>query len=413
MGVLLDAVRAKNPNITDEQVAFVVGVESAIEERSKKEKEDYAKVVQEAVRAQIGDLPKEKDGSVKSVANMLLDMSAEISKVSEQSKGAMRAQDAYLLAKRIKAEMETIRESIQKDTFHKIEFSAKRAAVEMQTSTILGGGDIDVANLEGEICLIKYPANYILDILNNRQVSKVPGFITKRKVKGKDGAAAVVAEGGLKPLQSYEFEDVQYKPFKVAAHMEMTDELEYNYEQMYIAILSLFERDVLIDWQKELLAKFILTANPYVATALDDTIETPNVYDVVGACILQLQNLEAMPNTIWMNPSDVWKINLTKDKDGQYVIPPFSVSGTEFAGLKLMVSTAITSGKVLIGDMTAWAEQHSNYRVRIGYINDQLIKNKKTVVGEVESLLYPIDCRPSWIYADIAAVEAALLKPAV
>ena len=46
MGVLLDAVRAKNPNITEEQVAFVVGVESAIEERSKKEKEDYAKVVQ-------------------------------------------------------------------------------------------------------------------------------------------------------------------------------------------------------------------------------------------------------------------------------------------------------------------------------------------------------------------------------
>ena len=120
-----------------------------------------------------------------------------------------------------------------------------------------------------------------------------------------------------------------------------------------------------------------------------------------------------MPNTIWMNPSDVWKINLTKDKDGQYVIPPFSVSGTEFAGLKLMVSTAITSGKVLIGDMTAWAEQHSNYRVRIGYINDQLIKNKKTVVGEVESLLYPIDCRPSWIYADIATVAAALLKPVV
>ena len=68
-------------------------------------------------------------------------------------------------------------------------------------------------------------------------------------------------------------------------------------------------------------------------------------------------------------------------------------------------------GKLLIGDSSAWREQHSDYRLRIGYINDQLIKNKKTIVGEVESLLYPIDCRPSWIYADIATVQAALLKP--
>ena len=416
MGKLVEAVRSKNPNIDENQIAFVTAVDAALDailqERSANDEKTYSAKMQEAVRAAIGDLPKEQDGSVKNVAGILMDMAGNISKIESQTNKGLRAAEKFMLAKTIKSNLENIRNLKAKEVYE-VEFSAKRAAIEMTTATVLGGKDIDVANLEDEICLIKYPKNYILEILTNTQVSRVPGFITKRKQKSKDGAAAVVAEGALKPLVSYVFEDVQYKPFKVAAHMEMTDELEFNYEQLYLAIIALFERDVLIDWQKELLAKFILTATPYVATPLDDTITNPNVYDAVGALILQLQALEATPDTIWMNPADLWKINLTKDSEGQYVIPPFSVDGMNFAGLRLMTSIAINAGKLLIGDSSAWREQHSDYRLRIGYINDQLIKNKQTIVGEVESLLYPIDCNPSWIYADITTVQAALLKPSV
>lgn len=423
MGKLLEAVRAKNGGtLAPENERFVASIEEAYQEEmvnavSESEKRS-SKVMEEAIVRVIGNIPKDENGKEVQLIDQIRSMAEKMDKIESVSTRRLSNQEKFQLRSMLEKNKEKIMEAVYSDSPKevKIEFSAKRAAQMMTTQNVITGASITTGmdlEWDNEIVQLRYPQNFVLDIIRSRQVSRVPQNKVRREQDAREGQAVVVAEGGLKPLVSYTFEDKVYPRIKVAAHMEWTEELERDFEQLLNAIIDLFERDLLRDWHNILLNNIITTAPGYISSSLDGTLPYPNIYSAVGAGILSIENMEFNPDVIWMNPGDIWAMNLAQDSTGQVIIPPIMVGNNQIAGLRLYSSTAIEQGHVLIGESNTWREEHTSFISRIGLINEQLIHNEKTIVGEVYSLMYQsVKEQGSWIYLDLAAVMEALQRPA-
>lgn len=422
MGKLLDAVREKNGGtLSPEHEKFVAGIEDVFQSEITKEvtasEVRNSKAMNEAL-AVIGNLPKGEDGSTTTIVEQLRSMAEKMDKLESISTRKMSNTEKFHLRTMLEKNKDAIIKATQSSSPEAVEivFNACRAASLMTTQNVITGAAVNTGmNLEwdNEIAFIKYPENFVLDIIRSRQVSKVPANKVKREQNSREGQAAVTAEGAVKPLVSYTFLDKIYPRKKIAAHMEWTEEFEMDFESLFNAILDLFETDLLRDWHRILLNTIITAAPGYVSTPLDGAFERPNIYTAIGASVLSVQTLLFEPNVIWMNPADVWAMNLAQDTTGQVIIPPIMVGNNQIAGMRLYVSTEIAAGHALIGDSNTWREEHTGFITRIGLINDQLIRNEKTIVGEVFSLMYQaVRDQGSWIYVDLAAVMAALQKEA-
>ncbi len=426
MGKLLDAVRAKNGGqLSPDQERFVAGIEEAfmshinsVEQNVSEMESRNERAMNEAITRVIGNLPKSENGEDMTVVEQLRSMAEKMDKIESSSVRKLTKEEKYNLRKMLEDKKQDIINATRSSSPQSVEiaFNAMRAAAMMTTQNVVTGVDVSTGTpfeWDNEIAYIRYPKNFVLDIIRNRQVTRVPQNRVKREQDSMEGNAALTAEGDVKPLVSYKFKDAIYPREKYAAHMEWTEEFEMDFEELFNAIIDLFERDVLRVWQDGLLQKIIDTAPVYTSTSLDGTIISPDNYAAFGAGILSIQNLEFEPTDIWMNQADVWAMNLTQNTDGSYRIPPFMVGSEYIGSLRLRVSNKIAAGKVLIGDRNTWKEEHTGFITRIGLINDQLIRNEKTIVGEVFSLMYQAESeKGSWIYLDLKTVKEALQKPA-
>lgn len=368
--------------------------------------------------AQIRETIKSIDGAV-----ITEDMKTQIRESLEAVKKIdsmqvrQQIEDRFNLRKMLDDKKESILDAIKNKREIQIEFQARDAKIHrtdnVATSVNKLNSFSDNTVIDNEIALIRYPENFILNMISNRQVSKVPETILAKKQKTREGEAEIVEEGGLKPLTSYTFDDKIFKRVKAAAHMEFTEEFEMDFERLYLDILDLFERDVMRDYQDKVLDQIIAAAPAYVATAMDGQIVDPDMYAVIGACMLSLEQLGFNANNIAMHPSALRLMQFAQDKNGNYKLPPIMVGERQVAGLTAYPSTKVDPGKILMGDSSTWREEHTSFITRMGWINEQFIHNEKAVIGEVFFIMRQHDRdKGSWIYADIAAVKAALQKAA-
>jgi hypothetical protein len=427
MGKLLDAVRAKNPSITPEQVSFVTGVEASFDEvlseRLKTDREDLetrnSAAIAEAIRRTVGELPKNDKDEVTPIVEQIRSMAEQMDKLSSVSQKKIESMSRFQLRKMVNDNFDSIVRKMQTGSSDVtvVEFEAVRAAAMMTTQNTLTGAEITtgtIPEMSNEIALIKYPENFITEIIDSRFRSKLPATKAMRMQDTTEGGAALTAEGAVKPLISYKFTDVVVQREKYAAHIEWTEEFEMDKEALYNAIMSLFQTDVLRAWHNGVLAKIIAGASTYVSTTLDETLKSPNLYTAIGAGVLHVQNMLFQPDVLWMNPADVWGMTLTQDTTGQFVVPPATFGKDGIAGMNLYVSTKVEPGKFLLGQSDTWKEEHTGFTLRVGMINDQFIRNEKSIVGEIFSIQYqkPLS-QGSWLYGDVAAINASLLTPVI
>jgi hypothetical protein len=424
MGKLLDAVRAKNPAITPEQVQFVTGVETAFDEVVAEKFKENGKdletrsstAIDAALNRCIGELPKNDKGETTPIVEQLRSMAEKMDKLQSMSERKMEGLAKFQLRKMINDNFDNIVRDVKTNRVTSLEFEAIRNAAPMTTQNTLTGVNITtgtIPEMDDEIALIHYPENFITDIIRSRIRSKIPATKSKREQDTVEGAATLTAEGAVKPLVSFSFKDKLFTRQKYAAHIEWTEEFEMDKEALYHAIIDLFEVEVLRAWSDGILEKIISEATSYVSTGLDGKVASPNVYTAIGAGILHIQNMLFQPNVLWMNPADTWAMNLTQDTTGQFVLPPATFGEKNSIGPRLYISTKIEQGKFLLGQSDTWREEHTGFSLRIGMINDQFIRNAQTIVGELFSLLYQSEInKPSWLYGDIDAINAALLVEA-
>ena len=401
-------VRSKaKETLTEQDENFFGSIGEAVESAMNAESVERSK--------QLGELAK-KLGAVpegETMADVVRNMATQIDLLEKKAERGFTGAEKYKLKSMLEAKKDEIQRARQGGNPWSIEFKAKRAASAlMTTATVLvGGAAVNNPNVfdDMEVTVIEYPKNFILDGINSRQVAKVPQTVArKEQLAVSDGVVAATNEGAAKPLTDKLFTWKYDTRKKYAGRMEMTEEVEIDFDQLLLQIISMFEDDVLRAYQNGVLADIIAWADTYVSTGLDGTIANPTVHTVIGAGVLHIRNFNYEPDVIFISPTDVAKMTYTQDNNGNQMFIP---EAFQFAGLTPFVSNQITAGKVLIGTRRTVKEQHGNLIVRKGVHGDQFIENESTIVGEIFSVLsLPTQSQTSWLYMDVATVQGLLQK---
>lgn len=264
--------------------------------------------------------------------------------------------------------------------------------------------------VDNEIAMIRVPENFILSIIRNTQREKVPEMVIKKQQVAGEGAVAVVAEGAVKPLLQYKFQNTSTLRKKYAGRIEWTEEFEMDFEALLDAIVEMFERDVLTAWQDGILDVIDTNATAYVSSSLDGTFPNPDNGLAIIATMQQIKALGHTPNGVFMNPMDIDASVYTQDLDGNFSIKPYiDATGNRIAGVRLIPSLKIDAGTAFVGDFSIYKEIHTRFIFRRGQYNAQFIENEYTAVGEVFSVLNAAPAQyPAIVKVNLATVKAAL-----
>ena len=148
------------------------------------------------------------------------------------------------------------------------DFNHVRQSAMMTTANVMTGTQLPAMEnyfVDEEIAMLRYPENFIIDIISSMQVSVVPANVVEKEQDTMEGNAALTAEGVLKPLVSFTFKNVTYSRKKYAGHIEYTEELELDFSRLFQKIISLFEDEVLRSWQNGVLADIIANYSSAIA----------------------------------------------------------------------------------------------------------------------------------------------------
>lgn len=238
--------------------------------------------------------------------------------------------------------------------------------------------------------------------------------------KNKQGGAAWTAEGGLKPLMSWEYESETSMAKKAAVRTKVSTEMLTDAPFMRSEIDRLLRDDLM----KKVNASVLLGtgegaeikgvtagAAGYTATELNDSVQSPNQGDAIRAAILQLRLLNFKPDTLFINPVDKALIDLSKDSTGHYLAKEVEAL---IKGVTIVETANIEAGKFLLMDSSKWnVRVYEALRLEYGWANDDFEKNLVTVIAEMRLHSYQnsVDAG-SVCYDSFATVMAAIEKAA-
>lgn len=239
---------------------------------------------------------------------------------------------------------------------------------------------------DGAIAEIRYPENFILGLIRNRQVGKVVHTRFRKEQTTTEGDAAIVAEAAEKPLIQYKFVQTALSRVKYAGRIEWSEEFEMDNDAIFNAIVRMFEDQVIRKWNTSIYSAMVANAVPYTTSTMSGTVVAPNATDVaiVLQSLINAQNYTA--DTVVVNPMTLAQLLLIKKPSGEYIQNPAFVNG-RINGMRVVANNAVSAGSILVLDSSIYAEEHSNYIMRVGTYDDQFITNEKTMIGEIFSIL--------------------------
>ena len=255
---------------------------------------------------------------------------------------------------------------------------------------------------------------YIEDIANVMQVDEVPETFVFTEEGDEEGVIGIVAENAVKPQVHLSLVRNQVNAKKAAGYIVVTEEVLKWRQRVWAQILRLFQDKVGRDYEDQLTTDMLTNATAYTSTPLDDTIAEPTDFDAIIAAILQLENLNYRPDVLVINPADKWKLAMTQTNNGMFILP-YIQQGGQFGllGLKVVTTTKMEAGTFLIGEGGTWFIEREAEQIRTGLVNDDLIHNRMTIVGEIFYLSYvPSNNAGSFVKAKFADVKEALKTPA-
>jgi len=288
-----------------------------------------------------------------------------------------------------------------------------------------GNAILDMLNAD-EIRDIRLQMSFIEDYANVSSTSK-PVYTYVDFIPG-EGDITFLGEGGTKQQIDLDVVVRTESPVKAAGYEILTEESITDIPRMESNARNLLFRKYLLKRQDGILFGDGIGANPlgitHIAAAFNPASWTgvkvvdPNLHDVVIAVANEIfskkaytDDVEYFPNVCFINPSDFASLRLSKDKNGQYLFPAFTLyNDKSIDGIRIVPKNKIPAGYILMGDfMKLNIVNYVAYSIRIGWINDQFIKNLFTMLGEGRFYVYVknLDQR-AFIYDTIANVVAGI-----
>ena len=157
----------------------------------------------------------------------------------------------------------------------------------------------------------------------------------------------------------------------------------------------------------------------FTADTMANTVRFPNFMDVVNAAITDVytthnyqDEMPYMPSLVLVNPVDFFvHLVAAKDERGLPLYPNASLfNRVEIGGVTILPEEMIPAGKIFVADMSKYnVSDYLGYRVKIGWINDDFIKNQFVILGESRFHAYvkKLD-QQAFIYDDYATILAAI-----
>lgn len=270
----------------------------------------------------------------------------------------------------------------------KIELDKKDAA------TIMGNGATTRVEVDKNISTPIYQP-WLFTVANvTRTTSPTVIYVDK---SAPEGTPAFVAEGGTKPLISWEYEPKTVNVKKVAAVSKFTTEVATDIEGFVTELTRDLASQIRAKSENDILSGTgagggIVGVESNMPGYTLDTIKVnnPNTFDAIIAAATQVKS-SAMgaftPTHAVLNPQDVANMKLAKNTNGDYVMP------WEFEGnpleLKVVESANRPVGSLIVGDFQYLnIKEYVDMELIFGHENDDIRKNLMTVVAETRFAPY-------------------------
>jgi HK97 family phage major capsid protein len=234
---------------------------------------------------------------------------------------------------------------------------------DMSITTNYGAGVIQPLYLPGVTPVAKRRTT-LYDLVN--KVPWATQTVTYVENSGGEGTIDAVAESGKFNHKDYDFVARTLNLSKVAAYSKITAEMIENSDNVVSFIQNELVRDTLLALENDILKgngsaptmKGLQHADHYTAAAIPGNYTLPSgivptEVDVLRAIITQMQNAYFTPSVILMHPTDTMKLDLARDKNGQFLIPPFaSRDNTIVKGVPIVEHANLTEGTFHVIDGT-------------------------------------------------------------
>lgn len=203
--------------------------------------------------------------------------------------------------------------------------------------------------------------------------------------------AGMVAEGDKKPGSDIKFDVVSTGPKVIAHWMKATRQILSDFSQLRSYIDYRLRYGVMFKEEEQLLygdgTGQNLTGIMQVAQQYNPafTVDSETPMDRLRLAMLQAALAEFPATGHVLNPIDWTRIELTKDDLGRYIIGnPQGTTAPTMWGLPVVATQAMSAGQFLTGAFRLGAQLFDrwNYRVELGYENDDFTKNLVTILGE-------------------------------
>ena len=390
--------------------------QKAIDDAVKAAKDDAAKEAQKLVDAAKADAKKITDDLSQQIAGM-----KEAQDVTPVKGGRFGA-----VVKFLKKNVDENKDAAENKGY--AAHTAIKAAALMTTADVIpnvaGGFSPLVGNyIDEEIGHLPVPDMIFMPLVTVKTAPGTDAIWYSDRIN-EQGDAAFLAEGGLKPLISAQWQSVKKAIFEVAERWKQTKRLILHAPSVITDFAehanNLIEQKIddailegdngtnplVFDGLQAVAGAFIVPAG------LAGYYTYANIWDVVMAMAVQVRlsyfkgPITAVLNTVWMA-----KMAGIKDQEGRYVIPPFvTPDGKRIGEVTVVFSTKIDAGDIIVGDLKKFNLVISeDVMYDEGYENDDFSKN--LVSKKLEAFLgsyFKASDAGSILYDQIATVLTAI-----
>lgn len=244
----------------------------------------------------------------------------------------------------------------------------------------------------------------------------------------KDGDFSFVAEGAAKPQIDFKIETRYAQPVKCAAWIKLTEESVKDIKGLQSIATDYLRKKHDLKKQQGILFGDGVAPNPkgatnygrlFVAGDMANKVASPNFMDVVNAAITDVyvthnyqDEMPYMPNLVVINPIDFYlELVSAKDGEGRPLYPTASLFNfVNIGGVTIIPEQSIPTGKIFVADMSKYnVTDYVGYTVKIGWVNDDFIKNQFVILGEsrFHAFVKKLD-EQAFIYDDIDTIKTAI-----
>ena len=395
-------------------------LEEAIE--AKASKEDIAKIADEIKQAQAEQL--------KQLNEVLKEHGVAIKKFLKPENGSKNETVSDQLTKALTANIEKLKASKEgSQTIAKensFDFEVKVPGT-MTLANNVSGGNIPVEDrIEGLNIVPSRPVR-LLDVMAQRATtSNVVSWVYQAN---KDGQAGQTAEGAAKNQIDFDLvvanETVKKTTAFIKVSTEMLDDItwiqsEIEQELMRELLKAVEQTAYDGDGTGQNHNGIRTVASAFAPGSFAASVDNANIVDVLVVAANQIkvaQEMGAMPNYIFMHPSDVTSLKLEKvsSTDKRYVERLSMVGSTLLLDgqIPIIESTLITQGEYLIGDFRlALLVTRTGMRFDIGLDGTDFTDNLRTILAEWRGLtIVKNNDRSAFVAGDFATDIAAIETP--